>query len=119
MAVFQSYGQAKSESLKIAPAITEQSNLFKQMNGKERKEIFLKLQPTLITRVKTTSIENSIPTQTLTTRSEVYALLGQPDEILSPNLVAYKLSGKEQGCRAMVGIDKENNVIFSNIENCK
>ena len=106
-----------SQSITITPAITQQSNLFKSLQGQDRKAALLPLQALFLTISKTATCSGSSST-TFTSRSEVYNLLGTPDAILSPNLVSYNLSSNNQNCVVEIGIDNQDRVIFSNINNC-
>jgi hypothetical protein len=53
-----------------------------------------------------------------TNRTELYRLLGTPNSILSPNLVAYKLSASITACEAVIGINNSGLVLFTQINKC-
>ena len=104
-------------TITITPTITQQSIAFKNLQGQDRKAEFLPLQALFITKAQTTTCNGSSGV-TLSNRAEVNNLFGNPDEILSPNLVAYNLGSGSSACRAEIGIDANNNVLFITINNC-
>ena len=106
-----------SGTITITPAVAQQSNTFKSLQGSDRKSEFLLLQSLFITAGKTSSCTGTSGA-TLSNRTDVTDLLGTPDAVLSPNLVAYYLKSGSQTCKALVGIDNNNNVLFTSINNC-
>lgn len=106
-----------SQSITITPAITQQSNTFKALSGSDRKTEFLSLQALFTTVASSTTCSGSTGA-TISTRTEVTDLFGTPSEVLSPNLIAYNLSTNGSSCRAEIGIDNSNRVIFITINNC-
>ena len=106
-----------SGTITITSAVTQQSNLFKSLQGSDRKAAFLSLESLFITKAKTTSCAGANAV-TLSNRTDVTDLLGTPDEILSPNLVAYFLKSGNQTCKALVGIDNTDRVLFTSINDC-
>lgn len=106
-----------SQSITITPAITQQSNVFKGLVGSDRKAEFLSLQALFTTVASATTCSGSSGA-TISTRTEVTDLFGTPSEVLSPNLIAYNLGAGSSSCRAEIGIDNSNRVIFITINNC-
>ncbi|MFC4230848.1 hypothetical protein ACFOW1_03025 [Parasediminibacterium paludis] len=113
----RSYSQS-GNSIVITPAITAQSNAFKNLSGQNRLTEFKALQPLIITKSSKISCANTTVTDNLTTKAEVYNLLGTPSIILSPNLVAYYLSANNQSCQAVIGIDSNGLILHTHINNC-
>lgn len=106
-----------SQSITITPAITQQSNVFKSLSGQDRKAEFLPLQALFTTIASSVHCSGSSAV-TISTRTEMIDLFGTPDAVLSPNLVSYNLSTGSSSCRAEIGIDNSNKVIFITINNC-
>jgi hypothetical protein len=106
-----------SGTITITPALIQHSNAFKSLQGSDRKSEFMFLDDFFITKAKTTSCAGT-SSVTLSNRADVTNLFGTPDEVLSPNLVAYYLKSGSQTCKALVGIDNSNQVLFTSINNC-
>ena len=116
MIAVKSYSQS-SGTIAITPTVTQQSNLFKSLQGGDRKIEFLSLESLFITKAKTSTCAGATAV-TLSNRTDVTNLLGGPDEVLSPNLVAYYLKSGNQNCKALVGIDNTDRVLFTSINDC-
>lgn len=112
----KSYSQS-GNSITITPAITAQSNAFKNLSGQNRLTEFKALQALIITKASKATC-NGTPVTDFTTKSEVISLLGSPNETLSPNLIAYNLSASNQACQVTVGIDNNGLILFTQINNC-
>lgn len=106
-----------SGTITITAAVTQQSNLFKSLQGGDRKAEFLSLESLFITKAKTTTCAGASGV-TLSNKTDVTDLLGTPDEVLSPNLVAYYLKSGNQTCKALIGIDNNDRVLFTSINDC-
>ena len=106
-----------SGTITITPAVTQLSNLFKSLQGGDRKSEFMLLDDVFITKAKITTCAGSSATA-LSNRTDVTDLFGTPDEILSPNLVAYYLKSGTQTCKALVGIDNNDKVLFTSVNDC-
>jgi hypothetical protein len=106
-----------SGTITITAAVTQQSNLFKSLQGGDRKAEFLSLESLFITKAKTTTCAGASAV-TLSNKTDVTDLLGTPDEVLSPNLVAYYLKSGNQTCKALIGIDNSDRVLFTSINDC-
>jgi len=116
MIAVKSYSQS-SGTITITPIVIQQSNLFKSLQGSDRKTQFVSLESLFITKAKNTSCAGANGV-TLSNRTDVTDLLGTPDEVLSPNLVAYYLQSGNQNCKALVGIDNSDKVLFTSINDC-
>lgn len=106
-----------SQSITITPAITQQSNTFKNLAGQDRKAAFQPLQQLFVTVGKNNTCAG-VAAITFSDRAEVLNLLGTPNAVLSPNLVVYNLGSGSNTCRVEVGIDNGNRVLFIVINNC-
>lgn len=104
-------------TITITPAITQLSNTFKALTGQDRKTEFMNLQSLFTTVANTTDCTGSSGA-TVSNRAEAINLFGTPDEVLSPNLIAYNLGNGGSGCRAEIGIDSNDRIIFIIINNC-
>lgn len=112
----KSYGQ-NGHSITITPAITAQSNAFKNLSGQNRLTEFKALQGLIVTKASQASCTTSTSTN-LTTKNEVISLLGTPSMTLSPNLIAYNLSSTNQACQAVFGVDNNGLILLIQINNC-
>jgi len=112
----KSYSQS-GNSITITPAITAQSNAFKNLAGQNRVAEFKALQALIVTKSSKVSCASGT-IGNLTTKAELYSLLGTASIILSPNLVAYSLSANNQACQVEVGIDNNGLILFTQINNC-
>ena len=112
----KSFSQSGS-SITISPAITAQSNAFKSLVGQDRITQFKALETLFVTIESKTTCDGTISAD-FTNRTELYRLLGTPNSILSPNLVAYKLSASITACEAVDGIDNSGILLFTQINKC-
>jgi len=112
----KSYSQS-GNSITITPAITAQSNAFKNLVGQNRVTEFKALQGLIITKASQASCTTSTSIN-FTTKSEVISLLGAPNMNLSPNLIAYNLSASNQACQAVFGVDNNGLILLIQINNC-
>lgn len=104
-------------TITITPTITQQSNDFKNLAGSDRKAEFMVLK-SLFTTVATTTTCTGSSVAIVSNKAEVLNLFGTPTVTLSPNLISYNLSNGSSTCRAEIGIDNSDRVLFITINNC-
>lgn len=87
------------------------SSQFIRLQGSDRAEQFSKLMPL----IKTESINLLRPISTL---EDVLECLGTPDAILTGNFYQYNLKASPSNCKAIIKIDKDDNVVFVTLKDC-
>jgi hypothetical protein len=83
-------------TITITPAVTQQSNLFKSMQGKDRQIYFEQLKSLIKTESQKVCLNKSTKAFQATTKAELVKLLGTPDVELDANNFSYNISTKKQ-----------------------
>jgi alpha-amylase/alpha-mannosidase (GH57 family) len=80
----------------ITPAVTQQSKLFKSLQGKDRQVYFDQLKSLIKTESQKVCLSKVIKTFQATTKAELVSLLGTPDVEVDANNFSYNISTKKQ-----------------------
>lgn len=112
----KSYCQS-GNSITTTPAITAQSNAFKNLSGQNRLAEFKALQKNII-------IYDGGHSQAVamgfgySSKSSITNLLGTPDKITEGGFWIYMLKNNPTNCKVVLGFDKTAQVIFCTIKDC-
>jgi hypothetical protein len=95
MMAVKSYSQS-SGTITITPAITQQSNAFKGLQGQDRKIYFEQLKSLIKTESQKVCLGKGLKTFQSTIKADLLKLLGTPDVELDANNFSYDISTKKQ-----------------------
>ena len=117
---FLSNGQVPSAST-LSNKDKQNSLQFKSLKGQDRVAVFHQLQNLI--RVKQTNGTNSTFASNRMgakpcNETDLTELLGVPDKKIGTTLIIYFLKTTNSGCKAVIGVDKDGDVIFCTIKDC-
>jgi hypothetical protein len=109
-----------NESLELSNADKQISNQFKSSKGGDRTSAFAALKNLInvkgaINGAVTSSTRIGAKTTTL---SQVIALLGEPDSKIQHTIIQYNLKTSTSECKAVIGVNSNNEVVFCTIKDC-
>ena len=114
------YSQS-SNSYTMTPAVTLKSNNFKLLVGSDRVEAFKKIQM----EVLSTTVANGNDAEAAkmgmrpTIKTDLKILMGEPTLITEGGFWIYNLKSTTSECKVVFGFDRNAQVIFYTIKDCK
>lgn len=112
----KSYSQS-GNSISITPAITAQSNAFKNLAGQNRVAEFKALQKNII--MNDGAHQQAIAMGfSFSTKTSITNLFGTPDKVTDGGFWVYMLNHNQSTCKVVFGFDKTAQVIFCTIKDC-